>query len=187
MDQGYQLPPPMDHETLNIFLGHLSQDSATKFDSAFDRDDFLGRLKQELTNPKPSHQQSESYLTSYIYALTELKSIFGNLDIRSEDVLIKPQPFEVHKSQRTEVESTLEQLVDMIKPQYSHPKTREDKIALAQRLVEQEAKKLASKHNRAITLKGAVIAVSKLDHGLFKRDGAPWAMETILKETKKTW
>jgi hypothetical protein len=187
IDQGYRLPPPMDHETLNIFLGHLSQDSDSQFNSAFDGDVLLGRLKQELADPKPTSQHSESYLTSYIYALNELKSIFGNVNIHGEDVLIKPQPFEVHKSQRTEVESTLKQLVDMLKQQYSHPETQEEKISLAQHLVEQEAKKLASKHNRAITLKEAVIAVSKLDHGLFQRNGNLWAMETILKETKKTW
>ncbi len=98
MDQGYQLPPPMDHETLSIFLGHLSQDSDTQLDSAFDRDDLLGRLKEELTNPKPSHRRSESYLTSYIYALTELKSIFGKLDIEGGDILINPQPYELYRS-----------------------------------------------------------------------------------------
>ena len=51
IDQGYQLPPPMDNETLNIFLGHLSQDSDSQFNSAFDRDVLLGRLK--LTQSQP--------------------------------------------------------------------------------------------------------------------------------------
>jgi len=32
MDQGYQLPPPMDNETLKVFLDHLSQDSETQFE-----------------------------------------------------------------------------------------------------------------------------------------------------------
>jgi hypothetical protein len=187
IDQGYHLAPKMDDETLKVFLGHLSQDSDAQLNSAVDRDDLLDSLKQELTSPKPDSQHSEPYLTSYIYALNELKSIFGNPNIRGETVLIKPQPFEDHRRQMTAALSKFVQLIDTLKPQYSHPKTQKDKIALAQRLVEQEAKKLASKRNRAITRKDAVTAVSMLDHGLFQRNGTPWAMETILKETKKTW
>ena len=93
MDQGYQLPPPMDNETLKIFLDHLSQDPETQFDSAFDLIVMLDTLNQELADPQPTNRHSLPYLTSYIYALTNLQSIFGNPDIEGEDILIRPQPF----------------------------------------------------------------------------------------------
>lgn len=69
----------------------------------------------------------------------------------------------------------------------TNPQNQQEKITRAQSLVEHQAKKMADRFKRPISLKDAVNAVAQSEHGLFKRNGVKWAMETILKETKKTW
>ncbi|GEM_PF-1477016 len=93
MDQGYQLPPSMDDETLKIFLDQLSPDPETQFDSAFDLITMIDTLNQELTDPQPTNRHSLPYQSSYIYALTKLQRIFDNPEIKGGDILIPPPPF----------------------------------------------------------------------------------------------
>jgi len=116
IDQGYHLAPKMNDETLKLFLGYLSQDRDTQFNSAFDLSRLLDKLNEELPDQRSTNQYSQLYLTSYIYALTELKNIFGNPDIEGKNLLIKPQTFEAHEAHQAKPVELLEQPADPAKP-----------------------------------------------------------------------
>lgn len=110
IDQGYHLPPKMDDDTLKIFLGYLTQDPDIQFDSTFNLNCLLDELHKELYDPKPSNQHSNRYLTSYIYGLTKLRSLFSDSGIGGDALLVPPQPFEaneVHQSRPTELPKQL--------------------------------------------------------------------------------
>jgi hypothetical protein len=109
-DQGYCLPPVMDDEALKVFQGYLSQDPDIQFDSAFNLNCLLDKLQKELCDPKPNNHHSKRYLTSYIYGLTKLRSLFSDPDIDGAELLIPPQASEIneiHQSRPTELTGQL--------------------------------------------------------------------------------
>ena len=116
IDQGYNLAPKMDDETLELFLGYLSQDRDTQFNPTVDLSCLLDKLNQELSDQRSTNQYSQLYLTSYIYALSELKNIFGSPNIEGKDHLIKPQTFEAHEAHQAKSAELSTQSADADKP-----------------------------------------------------------------------
>ena len=116
IDQGYHLAPKMDDETLKLFLGYLSQDLEKQFNSTFDLSSLLDKLNQELSDQRPTNQYRQLYLTSYIYALSELKNTFGRPNIEGKDLLIKPQTFETHEAHQAKSAELSAQSADADKP-----------------------------------------------------------------------